>query len=229
MTTPEDISDDAALAAEYVLHLLDADDRKAFEARMLQDPDLRDLVRDWEADFAGMADEVPETAPPRSVKTALLKSVAPPAPARSRFGLWQTVFGGLLVAGLAGVLVVLGPQIWTSDPFTPEYQAEIASEDGSLVLVAAVNADASEIVIERTAGQPLEGRVLELWLIADANAAPVSLGVLGPGARSRFAVTETLAAALPTGTLAVSDEPPGGSPTGQPTGAVLATARMATL
>ena len=79
--------------------------------------------------------------------------------------------------------------------------------------------------MNRTAGAAVPGRVLELWLIAGDNP-PVSLGVLPEAASAEVQLTPDLVAALAAGTLpinlAISDEPPGGSTTGAPTGAVLA-------
>jgi anti-sigma-K factor RskA len=61
-----------------------------------------------------------------------------------------------------------------------------------------------------------------LWLIAGGNA-PVSLGVLPDSGIVALAFPVDLKDQLRGATLAISDEPDGGSPTGQPTGAVLAT------
>ncbi|MDZ7710578.1 MAG: anti-sigma factor [Roseovarius sp.] len=61
-----------------------------------------------------------------------------------------------------------------------------------------------------------------MWLIA-GEAAPVSLGVLPQDRRAALPVPEDLRPRLRTVVLAVSDAPPGGSPTGASTGAVLAT------
>jgi anti-sigma-K factor RskA len=64
--------------------------------------------------------------------------------------------------------------------------------------------------------------VLELWLI-EGDAAPVSLGVLPEAPQARVPLDRALAARIAAGALlAISDEPEGGSPTGAPTGAVLA-------
>jgi anti-sigma-K factor RskA len=65
-------------------------------------------------------------------------------------------------------------------------------------------------------------------LIAENAEAPVSLGVLPADAVARIALTEQLKAALQNGTLAVSDEPIGGSTTGAPTGDVLAVGKVIT-
>ena len=55
---PQDGGDDAALAGEYALHLLDPEERRAFERRMAAEPRLRDLVREWDERLAVPADEI---------------------------------------------------------------------------------------------------------------------------------------------------------------------------
>jgi anti-sigma-K factor RskA len=72
-------------------------------------------------------------------------------------------------------------------------------------------------------------RVPELWLIP-ADGKPRALGLL----RADSAVTIVIPAALrphasANATLAVSLEPPGGSPTGAPTGPVVATGKLTNL
>lgn len=223
MTDQGDPYDDEALAAEYVLRFMDDSERRAFEARLSGEPDLRSRVHRWEADFAGFGAEVPPERPPASLRKAVLEAIAPATRDGRPSRLW-TWLGGLAVAGLAAVVfLTVAPE---DTDQSPAYRAELASADRGLVLQAAVTADARQIVVEPQVGTPPEGRVLELWLIAEGAEAPVSLGVLESGERTRIDVPGALAASLPTGTLAISDEPPGGSPTGAPTGEVLATATL---
>jgi anti-sigma-K factor RskA len=69
-------------------------------------------------------------------------------------------------------------------------------------------------------------RATELWLIPP-NAEPIPLGVFPsdqPATLTRSA--EIIAHMSAQAVLAVSEEPPGGSPTGAPTGPVLATGEM---
>ena len=40
--------DDTVLAGEYALHLLDPNARRAFEARLSREPELRAMLRDWD-------------------------------------------------------------------------------------------------------------------------------------------------------------------------------------
>jgi anti-sigma-K factor RskA len=155
---------------------------------------------------------------------------------------WQGVAlgAGGLAAG-AAVLVLLLPGALdrvvppsvpvTQGPVTqassPVFAAEI-SGDAGLRLLAVFDPVQGDLRLARTEGGAVPGRVLELWVIAD-GAAPVSLGVLPEGASANVAVPEALRLAVASGLLAISDEPLGGSPTGAPTGAVLATGPVTAL
>ena len=70
---------------------------------------------------------------------------------------------------------------------------------------------------------PRFARDFELWVISPNVDAPVSLGVIPTDQESLFEITPEIAALIDGGVLAVSNEPTGGSPTGAPTGAILAT------
>jgi anti-sigma-K factor RskA len=66
------------------------------------------------------------------------------------------------------------------------------------------------------------GRAPELWLIP-AGGKPIPVGMIAHDRPTTIALDAKLVAQLgPTALLAVSVEPVGGSPTGQPTGAVVA-------
>ncbi len=216
MSDAVDRDDDRALAGEFVLRLMDDEMHRAFAARVAAEPELARMVRDWEEDLAGLAEAVPEVAPPPRIRQQLrTRLFGADSPRRSWFGL--RLWGAVAAAALVAVFVLV--QVQT--PTAPDLVAEIAAEDRGLVLRAAYSEDNARLTVDRVAGDIREGRAQELWLIAE-GAAPVSLGLLTPGAMSQIAVPAGLRPALAGATLAVSDEPAGGSPTGQPTGAVLA-------
>lgn len=222
--------DDIALAGEYALHLLDAGERRDFEARLAAEPELRRLLREWDEGFATLAEEVEPVAPPRHLKSGIQRRLFQDAGTAGKRGirLFGLSRGGLAALAFAVIaLIVLSITMLT--PRDPLYVAEIAAEDQSLVLQASYYAGDAVLAIERVAGGAVPGRVLELWLIAEDAEAPVSLGVLPEDTAASIAVPGELAAALKGGTLAISDEPPGGSPTGQPTGAVLAVGAITAL
>lgn len=223
MTAPDDAYGDEALAAEYVLHLLDADERATFERRLVDDRALQDVVRRWEARLAPLADEVAEVAPPASLRRRVTETVGAGSGRRFSFGFLSVLLGGAVAAAV--LLVVIFADVLRPPPdLTPAFGAELAAADGSLLLVAGVIPATHEIVIERVAGAPPAGRVHELWLIPEGADAPISLGVLDDQGVTRIRVPDEIAPSVRSGTIAVSDEPTGGSPTGAPTGSVLATA-----
>jgi anti-sigma-K factor RskA len=83
-----------------------------------------------------------------------------------------------------------------------------------------------------TVGQvaPPAGRSYELWILLGSGAKPVSLGVLPASGEASEQLSKTMLAALKSAQgLAVSIEPRGGSPTGQPTGSVVFTASIVNL
>ncbi len=217
MTDATDRDEDEALAGEYALGLMEADARRAFEARLPREPVLRQQVRVWQERLATLAEDVAPVAPPSRVKAAIDARLF--ALAGRRRVSWTRFMGGAVTAA-ALVLLLL---VWTGPPtIGPTLTAEIAAEDRSLVYAVRFEPALDRLDVTRTVGSPEADRVHELWLIAEGAPAPVSLGVLPEDGRASLALPGALSAAVAGGMLAVSDEPPGGSPTGQPTGAVLA-------
>ncbi|WP_101067930.1 anti-sigma factor [Roseovarius salinarum] len=221
--------EDEVLAGEYALGLLPPDERAAFESRLSQDPELRALVARWQEDFAGLTEDIAPVAPPARVLPALEAQIFGPeqGAGRAGHGLWRLLAGAaaacVLIVALAVVTGVLdtGP----TRPGDPAYVAEVAAEDESLLVEAAFDAEDGTLYVDRRRGGPRPGRALELWLIAGDDA-PVSLGVLPDDPEAELPVSPDLRDRLAGGTLAISDEPPGGSPTGAPTGDVLAVGQI---
>jgi anti-sigma-K factor RskA len=85
----------------------------------------------------------------------------------------------------------------------------------------AVDENAQHMIVQPEQVSLPAGKVAELWLIAPQHA-PKPLGVLA----SSGPTVMPLPAGLAGSVLAVSLEPPGGSPTGLPTGPVIAEATL---
>lgn len=221
MSQPEDHNDDAALAGEYVLHLLGADERADFEARLAMEPALQDLVRDWDASLVALADGFLPATPPAMAKDKLQATLFPDT-VKPKRSLWSWLIGGVAVAAIAVAAILLAPSLLQDPTFDPTFTASVAAEDGTLVVAARFIAETGALELTRETGAARPGRVLELWLIAEGADVPVSLGVLPAETETRIEVAPDIAERIAGGLLAISDEPPGGSPTGAPTGEVLA-------
>ncbi|MDM7969606.1 MAG: anti-sigma factor [Paracoccaceae bacterium] len=218
--------DDSLLAAEYVLRLLDPAEEARVAARLAREPALAAAVAAWTARLSGLDAEVIEATPRAAVKVDLerrLFGLPQRAPFWQRAGLWQAV--SLASLAVAGFLAVQSLQLPEGPARAPLFVSEIAAEDQSLRLLAVYDSAAAELRVTRTAGDAAEGRVLQLWAIA-GDAPPVSLGVLPSDATTAVILPDALRAGVADLVLAVSDEPPGGSPTGLPTGAVLAVGQV---
>jgi anti-sigma-K factor RskA len=219
-------SDDSILAAEYALGLMRGKARDEFARRLAGEPQLAATLRQWDEQFLSFADDVEPVEAPRSVEVALEKrlfaEVAKPS-------LWSSLnfWRGLAMASL---VAVVGLGAWNLQrALPPDGQAlvaQVAGETKAVTLVAYYDSAKGELRLNRTTGEATAGRSFELWLIAGKDV-PVSLGVLPAAAITRISVPENLRAKFKDGILAISDEPTGGSTTGAPTGAVLATGQLA--
>jgi anti-sigma-K factor RskA len=168
--------------------------------------------------------------PPAAVLDAVERRLFPAD--RQTAGLWRSLpfWRGLTAALFCALVAGLGLYAaapWrASGPPAASYVAALSGPADALRLVAYYDAATGALKLNRVNGVPASGRDFELWLIAGSEP-PVSLGVLPRQSMATLSVPPALAGKLgPEAVLAVSDEPQGGSPTGLPTGAVLATGAL---
>lgn len=209
--TPEEERD--ALAAEYVLGVLDLPQRIEAERLIRDDAGFAYLVLAWETRLAGLNREFAEVSPAPALLQRLEARLFP-RQAKQRFGWMAWVLGGLAAAVLSLAVLFGG-----LSPFEQGRLVTLATADQSLVYQATFRGE--ELVVTRANGEAAaSGQVHELWIIAP-DAAPVSLGLL-EGAD----LVIPYPAPPSNWILAVSVEPAGGSPTGAPTGPVILTAEI---
>lgn len=225
MTDFPDRDDDSGLAAEFALGLLEGEEHLAARARMLTDPVFARHVADWQEDMAAMADTVEPVPPFTETKHAVEARLFGKPQKRSLWnfaGLWRAVsMASIAVAAFLAFTLVNLPE---PEPGTL-YVTELASENDALRVLAVYNDATKELQVSRTNGGPATGRDLELWGILDGKN-PVSIGVLPQTANGTFMLPIGLEAGLDGLTLAISDEPAGGSPTGAPSGEPVAAAQI---
>lgn len=213
-----------AAAAEYALGLLSEEEARAFEQRMLAEPELRQDLAAWTSYFAALTDDIPEAQPePQVLRRIEAAAFGTP----ERRPLWRQVlpYGIGAIVGAALAWAVANSQMLLPAP--PELQAALAPVDSEISLDARFDPESGVLAVSAVSGPVPDGRVLELWLIpARDGATPISLGLLAAEGETLLTLPPVLTEELAGATLAVSDEPPGGSATGAPTGAVRAAGTM---
>ena len=220
----EDLPDnsDDLLAAEFVLGVLPAEQQALLTRKRETDQAFALLVNQWEERMGAMADAFEPVTPPSAVKDALdtrLFGRANKSPSFwTRVGLWQALTG---LATAAFLIVALLPALQPT-PQSRHLAASLSAKDSGVTYLVLYDAAEKKINLAHVEGNPGDGRDFELW-IAEGSDAPISLGVIPAGESTEVAVSEQARAILTNAAhMAISLEPRGGSPTGQPTGPVLA-------
>ncbi|WP_298672630.1 anti-sigma factor [uncultured Sphingomonas sp.] len=205
-------------AAELALGLLDGEERAAALRRVLAEPAFACEVEDWRHRLAGLFDDYTEVEAPESVAGRLA------APVRQSRKSWPFITMLTALAAAFAFFLVVKPQ---PSPVTP-HQVMVASllfSDKTAAVPAVVDLTTGEMRIGETAVAP-GGKSAQLWMIG-ADGVPQPMGVLAATGPSRIALPTDTRARLAAGiTLAISIEPDGGSPTGKPTGPVVASGKL---
>ena len=215
------------LAASYAAGTLRGPARRRFEALLPAHPALRAATREWQERLMPLTAGLPPEAPParvwQRIEARLDGTVAtapvPRIPLGSRLAFWRGLAGFASIAALS-LAVLLASPASVQPPILVVLSSTAPGAGGTVPasFVASISGDGRAVVtrpLTQVALQP--DRALELWAAAGTGA-PRSLGLISANGAS-----VVRKAVLPPGTdhLAVSLEPPGGSPTGAPTGPVL--------
>ncbi len=235
MNTPADEGNRNLRYAEYVLGVLDADTRAEVTHEVTVSDEAATAVALWQRRLLPLAGTIADVAPAPYVWARIHDELQLDAPARSsvpaRKSLWNNLplwhwlgIGASAVAVALLVMVNLPYRAPTTVEASAGYMAATIQQDnGSTGWTATMDPQRGRMVV--VPGTPVAfetGRAPELWLIP-AGGKPISVGMIALDHPTTLTLDPALVAALgPTAALAVSVEPLGGSPTGQPTGAVIA-------
>jgi anti-sigma-K factor RskA len=215
------------LAAEYALGTASPRVRRRLAAIARRDRAVAAALSAWERRLAVLAADVPGIAPPPRVWRDLVARLGldPEGAARTRVAWWQRVapWRAFAVASFV-VAVALGVVEYQrqAQPAAAPLVVVLAGADAKPGLIATASHGERYLTLKSVGNTaPAAGRVFELWALPQAGV-PRSLGVIPPGGVVRVPLPAPVDESLSNiPALAVSLEPPGGSPTGQPTGPVL--------
>lgn len=238
MTTPEnkrsERSRDEVLAGEYVLGVLPLADRLRVEHRLRQDKAFQAIVSRWQENLATFNAEYAAGEPaPAWLYGAVEKTVFKPAetmsPGRAIWGSLVFWRGLTLVSLSAALLFAANAAGLFSQPAkNAALVATLGSDKSAISLVTLFDSQSGTLKIVPVAAETGSAKSLELWLI-DGNKPPVPLGILPDTGDGNIVIAPDMRDRLKKGvTLAVSLEPYGGSPSGKPTGPVVASGKIDT-
>jgi anti-sigma-K factor RskA len=231
------------LAAEYVLGTLRGPARRRFEALLPAHPALRQATQAWERRLVQLSEATPPVTPSPQVWAGIQQRLfdtadvdmktGPLAQAAQgvarwwqRLALWQGAAGLATVAAMALAVMLAQPR----PPQPPIVVVMAAQADAGgdgiqpAAFVASVSGDGRSLVLRPVSEgrQVALGKALELWAVP-TRGAPRSLGLV-----SQQGITTVRRASLlvDTAAFALSVEPPGGSPSGVPTGPIISVGKL---
>lgn len=210
----------ARIADEYVVGTLLGAARRRFERVCTRNAAAMEAVRMAEDRLLPLSLSLAPVAPEAATWNAICARTVGPAPGR-RGARLTTRWTAALAAVVALTALGLGWFLLQRPPATQEI-AQVTTQEGTTLWTLAASVDGRRIEVDASREVRAEpGRSFELWALPDGGA-PVSLGLLpATGKASRELTPAQRAALQATAKVAVSLEPPGGSPTGAPTGPVL--------
>ncbi|WID95740.1 anti-sigma factor [Bosea vestrisii] len=229
-----------ALAGEYVLGLLEGQERDAAEHRLEQDTAFATAVERWRRHFAALDATATPITPPADLWSRIEAGIAgliQPATSASaaeqrqatagpgRLAAWWNslfvwrgaAFAGLLATvllaiGLIGALDRAGRQ--------PLMVAVLLTDSNAAAAVVHTFADGRVEMLPLQSIDVPAGKALEIWTLWDRAVGPRSVGLI-----DRARSTPLRLDNLPLGNgqlFEITLEPATGSPTGRPTGPIIA-------
>lgn len=220
MTEPYDM-----IAAEYVLGTLDADERRAFERVLADDPAVVAATLSWQQWLAVLDAGAPEIMPSAELWHRIDAATRPQAANDNRVARgWRAMaVAATLVATVSSGLAFMGWQ--RPGPAQMDAVAALSPAGATPALLVGWHGDSRRYEV-RPLDLPADAaHARQLWLIVD-GAGPRSMGLVEDGSRwiDGSALRPGQAA-----TIAVSVEPVGGSPTGAPTGPVIYSGKLVSM
>jgi anti-sigma-K factor RskA len=224
-------TDRELLAVEHVFGLTEAEDLEEVSRLLATDPAFAKQVAQLQTVFAELDETAPMTPPPPQLWTRITDQLGrEPAPAeklavrsasRDRrfaaagsFWKWTTAASAFAALVLFAVLMVRPLE-------RPVLIAVLSGEGGRPGAVVETFADGRVRLIPLQAFEVPKGRALQVWTLRDRAEGPVSVGLIDQ-ARTLKLDLGKLPRPNPDQLFEITLEPETGSPTGRPTGPILA-------
>jgi anti-sigma-K factor RskA len=216
--------EDDLSAAEFARGSLDSAERTTLAGRRQREPELDEAISIWELRLAPLAEAIPAVTPPRDYFADILRRISGAAANDNvddllrRLRRWRA--GAIAAASIAAALAIGIGLRENLRPTAPhEFVAVLQKSADAPAFIVTVNLDTRSLSVRPVAAPAQPDKAYELWIIDAKLGAPRSLGVLDQKNPTAPNLSAYDPAVVQSATYAVTVEPPGGSPTGQPTSA----------
>ena len=222
-----------ALASEYVLGTLHGRARVRFQRLLMQHRSMRHVLWQWESRLNSLGGSLPSVQPRQELwkkieqqlgfdATQLPNNVVRLPQAKVRT--WQWLTGAATAASL-----ILAVFLFVQSPTNEQLHTQVAVvQSEKAQALWSIELGKNSLTVTATDNfKPLPDQDYELWMVAADGRPPVSLGIL-PKQGKLTLPRNVLLDQVKVAALAVSLEPLGGSPNGQPT-KVLYTTEIVTI
>lgn len=220
---PSDGGDDIR-AAEYVVGVLERDDRIRTAARIETDSEFAERVERWQQHLKSWLLKFPRIAPPAHLRRRIASTLDLPdfagETARSSASAWPWL-------AAAAIVIAIGSGLWAirvtrdaANPSSAQTEPEVAKPvatlrraDGSIGWLASIDVPHAKVyMVPVPSPDDASGLVDELW-IEDGTKAPVSLGFVSNQKAHTIKLPDAAIPLLSKGSeLTVSLEPKDGIP-----------------
>lgn len=220
-----------ALASEYVLGTLHGRARIRFQQLLMQHRSLRHVLWQWESRLNSLSGGIAAIQPPaqlwENIQQQLGFNNTQPAAnvvrlPQTKVRTWQWLTGTASAAAILLAVILIVPS-----PERAQTQIAVIQSEKAQALWSIELGEKNLVVTASANFRPLPDQDYELWMVAADGRPPVSLGLL-PKQGKLTLPRNVLLDQVKVAALAVSLEPLGGSPNGQPS-KVLYTAEIVTI
>jgi anti-sigma-K factor RskA len=234
---PDEPDDRETLAAEHALRLLSGDELRTAAALEADDRDFARAVSRWRGRLAPLFGEVLAVEPPdalwQRIERVTGSGTSNVISLRRSRAVWRGVAAGMTALAAAFGLILLQQPSGSQQPAAlqrpaaPPLVAMLGDTDKNMKVVASWDPASRRLVLAVAGDMPADpSHAHELWVIPEGGK-PRSLGTMHGGKQMHMRLGDALSQLLQQGaTIAISVEPPGGSPTGAPTGPVVASGSL---
>jgi anti-sigma-K factor RskA len=227
------------LAGLLALGALEGEELAEAEALARREPAFALLVLDWHLRLAPLGEAFAPLPPPAGALERIERALPAAGPGAAgsgaadlgarlagsllrRLAAWRWVAAGLAVATVVLAVLAARPDLIHPPP-AERFVAVLGEGEQQPRFLVTVDLASRQVSVVAVQGVPPHEGDLELWLVRPESGAQ-SLGLIPAAGAARLDIGQRATPALLSGgLLAVSQEPRGGSPTGQPTGPVVFT------